>query len=156
MSRPKVLLTNRIGREGVETLQPIADVVVAPDTRAETLLDCARDADAILVRANLPPNIFEVTTRLRGVVRYAVGLDMIPVEAASAISFSAACRAPRSEWRGQMATRGVLKRVSSGDRLCAVRKNRRLSMSSGVRPIAGLPAVCRVRDGLKASSSTES
>ena len=84
MSRPKVLLTNPIGREGVKLLQPIADVVVAPDNRAETLLDCARDADAILVRANLPPNIFEVTTRLRGVVRYAVGLDMIPVEAASA------------------------------------------------------------------------
>ena len=70
MSRPKVLLTNPIGREGVEMLQPIADIVVAPDNRAETLLDCARDADAILVRANLPPNIFEVTTRLRGVVRY--------------------------------------------------------------------------------------
>ena len=84
MNRPKVLLTNPIGREGVEILQQVADVVLAPDTQAETLLDCARDADAILVRANLPPNIFEVTPRLRGVVRYAVGLDMIPVEAASA------------------------------------------------------------------------
>ena len=84
MSRPKVLLTNPIGREGVELLQPVADVVVAPDNRAETLLGCARDADAILVRANLPPNIFEVTSRLRGVVRYAVGLDMIPMEAANA------------------------------------------------------------------------
>lgn len=84
MARPKVLLTNTIGREGVDILQSMADVVVAPDVKAQTLLDCARDADAILVRANLPPNIFDVTTRLRGVVRYAVGLDMIPVEAATA------------------------------------------------------------------------
>ncbi len=82
--KPKVLLTNAIGREGVEILDAVADVVVAPDTRAQTLLDCARDADAILVRANLPPNIFDVTERIRGVVRYAVGLDMIPVEAATA------------------------------------------------------------------------
>ncbi len=82
--KPKVLLTNPIGREGVEILQTVAEVVVAPDVKAQTLLDCARDADAILVRANLPPNIFDVTRRLRGVVRYAVGLDMIPVEAATA------------------------------------------------------------------------
>lgn len=84
MSRPKVLLTNPIGREGVDLLQAVADVVTAPDTQAQTLRDCARDADAILVRANLPPDIFETTQRLRGVVRYAVGLDMIPVEAATA------------------------------------------------------------------------
>ena len=84
MTRPKVLLTNPIGREGMEILQPVADVVTAPDTKPQTLLDCARDADAILVRTNLPPNIFDVAQRLRGVVRYAVGLDMIPVEAATA------------------------------------------------------------------------
>lgn len=90
MSRAKVLLTNPIGREGVEILNTVAEVVIAPDTRAQTLLDCARDADAILVRANLPPNIFEVTERIRGVVRYAVGLDMIPVEAATAKSIPVA------------------------------------------------------------------
>ncbi len=84
MARPKVLLTNPIGREGMAILEPEAEVVIAPDTKAQTLLDGARDADAILVRANLPPNIFEVAQRLRGVVRYAVGLDMIPMEAATA------------------------------------------------------------------------
>jgi D-3-phosphoglycerate dehydrogenase / 2-oxoglutarate reductase len=83
MTRPKVLLTNPIGREGMEILQPVAEVVISLDTKPQTLLDCARDADAILVRATLPPNIFDVTERLRGVVRYAVGLDMIPVEAAT-------------------------------------------------------------------------
>ena len=90
MARPKVLLTNPIGREGVEILNTIADVVIAPDTQAQTLRECVRDADAILVRANLPPDIFEGAQRLRGVVRYAVGLDMIPVEAATAKSIPVA------------------------------------------------------------------
>jgi D-3-phosphoglycerate dehydrogenase len=84
MTRPTVLLTNPIGREGVEILETMANVVTAPDVKPQTLRDCAREADAILVRANLPEDIFEVATRLRGVVRYAVGLDMIPMQAATA------------------------------------------------------------------------
>ena len=84
MARPKVLLTNPIGPEGMQIIEQVADVVIAPDTRHETLLDCVRDADALLVRAYLPANIFDVARRLRGVVRYAVGLDMIPMEAATA------------------------------------------------------------------------
>ena len=84
MKRPQVLLTNPIGREGMSILEAVADVVIAPDVKHETLLQCVRDADALLVRAYLPPNIFDVTRHLRGVVRYAVGLDMIPMEAATA------------------------------------------------------------------------
>ncbi len=84
MTKPKVLLTNPIGAEGIHILEQVATVVIAPDTRHDTLLDYVRDADALLVRAYLPPNIFDVAQRLRGVVRYAVGLDMIPMEAATA------------------------------------------------------------------------
>ena len=69
MTRPTVLLTNPIGREGVEILETMANVVTAPDVKPQTLRDCAREADAILVRANLPEDIFEVATRLRGVER---------------------------------------------------------------------------------------
>ncbi len=90
MKRPTVLLTNPIGREGIDILRQVAEVVIAPDTRHETLLDCVRDADALLVRAYLPANIFDVARRLRGVVRYAVGLDMIPMEAATAKSIPVA------------------------------------------------------------------
>jgi D-3-phosphoglycerate dehydrogenase / 2-oxoglutarate reductase len=90
MTRPTVLLTNPIGREGIEILEQAANVVIAPDVRPATLLDCVRDADALLVRAYLPANIFDVARRLRGVVRYAVGLDMIPMEAASAQSIPVA------------------------------------------------------------------
>ncbi len=90
MTRPTVLLTNPIGREGIEILDKVANVVIAPDTRHETLLEYVRDADALLVRAYLPLNIFDVARRLRGVVRYAVGLDMIPMEAATAKSIPVA------------------------------------------------------------------
>ena len=51
MTLPTVLLTNPIGREGIEILEAVANVVIAPDTRHETLLDYVRDADALLVRA---------------------------------------------------------------------------------------------------------
>ncbi len=88
--RSKVLLTNPIGEEGMDILNAVADVVIAPDVQPQTLRDCARDADVILVRANLPPDIFESAQRLRGVVRYAVGLDMIPVAAATAKSIPVA------------------------------------------------------------------
>lgn len=84
MTRPTVLLTNPIGPEGIQIIEQVADVIIAPDTRHETLLECVRDADALLVRAYLPENIFDVARRLRGVVRYAVGLDMIPMQAATA------------------------------------------------------------------------
>ncbi len=90
MTRPKVLLTNPIGAEGIKIIGEVAEVVIAPDTRHETLLDYVRDADALLVRAYLPANIFDVARRLRGVVRYAVGLDMIPMEAATAKSIPVA------------------------------------------------------------------
>jgi D-3-phosphoglycerate dehydrogenase len=82
--RAKVLLTNPIDAEGIAIIEAVADVVVAPDTRHETLLKLVANADALLVRAYLPQNIFDTARRLRGVVRYGVGLDMIPVEAATA------------------------------------------------------------------------
>ena len=90
MTRPKVLLTNPIGREGIAILEAAAEVVIAPDVTHETLLRLVKDADALLVRAYLPENIFDVAQRLRGVVRYAVGLDMIPMEAATANSIPVA------------------------------------------------------------------
>ncbi len=84
MSRPKILLTNSIHAAGVRILEKVADIVTAPDVQAETLKRMAADVDGIIVRAQLPPDIFEYTPRLCGVVRHGVGLDMIPIEAATA------------------------------------------------------------------------
>lgn len=82
--KPRVLLTNPIH----PTLQPLlaqhCDLVIAPDTSPATLARLVADVEGLVVRAQLPPTIFDHAPRLRAVVRHGVGLDMIPVEAATA------------------------------------------------------------------------
>ena len=84
MALPRVLLTNPIDPSGDRILEPVAEIVRAPDAKPETLKAMVGDADILVVRAFLPPDIFEQPNRLRGVVRHGVGLDMIPMEAATA------------------------------------------------------------------------
>jgi D-3-phosphoglycerate dehydrogenase len=84
MARPRVLLTNAIDPSGVEILARVADVVVAPDAKAGTLNRMVLEADVLVVRAFLPPDIFDGAHHLRGVVRHGVGLDMIPMQSATA------------------------------------------------------------------------
>jgi D-3-phosphoglycerate dehydrogenase len=84
MARPKVLLTNAIDPSGDRILADVADIVRAPDTKPGTLNAMVADADLLVVRAFLPADIFEHPNRLRGVVRHGVGLDMIPMESATA------------------------------------------------------------------------
>lgn len=82
--KPRVLLTSPIH----PALQPVlarhCDVVLAPDTSAGTLTRLIADAEGLVVRAQLPPTLFDHAPKLRAVVRHGVGLDMIPVEAATA------------------------------------------------------------------------
>lgn len=82
--KPRVLLTSPIH----PALQPVlarhCDVVLAPDTSAATLTRLIADAEGLVVRAQLPPTLFDHAPKLRAVVRHGVGLDMIPVEAATA------------------------------------------------------------------------
>ncbi len=85
-TRPRVLLTNAIDPAAEARLREAADVVIAPDTKPDTLKRLVADADVLLVRAFLPPDIFENAASLRGVARHGVGLDMIPMEAATAKS----------------------------------------------------------------------
>jgi D-3-phosphoglycerate dehydrogenase / 2-oxoglutarate reductase len=82
--RPKVLLTNRIDPSGERIIESVADIVLAQDTKPETLYRMVTDADVLVVRAYLPGDLFEHPNRLRGIVRHGVGLDMIPMEAANA------------------------------------------------------------------------
>ena len=83
MARPKVLLTNPIDPVGMKILAAVADVAIAPDSGAATLKEMVSGTDLLLVRAFLPPDIFDQPNRLRGVVRHGVGLDMIPMESAT-------------------------------------------------------------------------
>ncbi len=82
--KPRVLLTNAIHPQWLPVLQEHCEVVVAPDAAPATLARLIADVDGLIVRAQLAPDVFEHATRLRAVVRHGVGLDMIPVSAATA------------------------------------------------------------------------
>jgi D-3-phosphoglycerate dehydrogenase len=83
-AKPRVLLTNPIHPDLQPVLAQHCEVVIAPDTAPATIARLIKDADALMVRAQLAPDAFDHATRLRAVVRHGVGLDMIPVEAATA------------------------------------------------------------------------
>src|ERR1700754_3729622 len=82
--KPLVLLTNAIHPDGEAILSPHARLVVAPDTKPETLRKWAAGVEGIVVRAKLPDDIADHAPKLRGMVRHGVGLDFIPVKAATA------------------------------------------------------------------------
>lgn len=81
--RFKVLLTNPIHPLYHEELAKECDVVVAPDTKPETLKSLISDCDGLMVRCQLPQDIFEEAPLMKAVVRHGVGLDFIPVDAAT-------------------------------------------------------------------------
>jgi D-3-phosphoglycerate dehydrogenase / 2-oxoglutarate reductase len=82
--KPIVLLTNAMHPDGEAILAPHVKMIVPPDARPETLRGWAKDADGITVRAKLPDDIVDHAPRLKGIVRHGVGLDFIPVAAATA------------------------------------------------------------------------
>lgn len=81
---PRVLLTNAIHPEAHARLARSADLVVAPDTHADTLRRAAESCTVVVVRSQLPDDIFNAAATLIGAVRHGAGVDMIPVEAATA------------------------------------------------------------------------
>ncbi|MDB5628064.1 MAG: hydroxyacid dehydrogenase [Tardiphaga sp.] len=82
--RPVVLLTQSMHADGEALLTPHVRLITAPDTKPDTLRRWAAEADGIIVRAKLPDDIVDHAPRLKGMVRHGVGLDFIPVEAATA------------------------------------------------------------------------
>ena len=82
--KPIVLLTNAMHPDGEAILAPHVKMIVPPDARPETLRQWAGDADGIIVRAKLPDDIVDHAPRLKAIVRHGVGLDFIPVAAATA------------------------------------------------------------------------
>ncbi|MBL0727234.1 NAD(P)-dependent oxidoreductase [Piscinibacter sp. HJYY11] len=83
-ARPRVLLTNAIHPEAHARLAASADVVVAADTAAATLRQAAIGCAVVVVRSQLPDDIFAAAPSLIGVVRHGAGVDMIPIDDASA------------------------------------------------------------------------
>ena len=84
MTRPVVLCTLPLHRAGVALLEPVADVRLTRDTGAQALYEALGGADLLLVRSQLPPDLFDRPNHLLGVVRNGTGLDLIPVASATA------------------------------------------------------------------------
>ncbi|HEU4988037.1 MAG TPA: dehydrogenase, partial [Rhizobiaceae bacterium] len=80
---PSIFSTHNLHRRAMELLTPAARVQVASEPSRNAILSEGRFAEVIIVRAPLPPQLFEAADRLRAVIRHGAGLDMIPVEEAT-------------------------------------------------------------------------
>ncbi|MER8695282.1 hydroxyacid dehydrogenase [Mesorhizobium opportunistum] len=84
MAQPKILSTHPLHPRAAAKLAGAGQLVIASALDAGTLASEAKDADIVIVRAPLPPALFEGAWKLRAAIRHGAGLDMIPMEAAAA------------------------------------------------------------------------
>ena len=80
----RILLTQAIHPQAQARLAELGEVLVAPDTQADTLRRSAAGCEVVVVRAQLPDDIFTAAPSLVGAVRHGAGVDMIPIAAAIA------------------------------------------------------------------------
>jgi D-3-phosphoglycerate dehydrogenase len=81
--RPRVLATSALHPDAEALLAPFCELVLPAAGSADALRQAAAGADALIVRAKLPDDIFDHAPALRACVRHGVGLDFIPVAAAT-------------------------------------------------------------------------
>ena len=80
---PVIFSTHPLHPQATAKLEGHGDLVIASAIDPVTLADEGQNAEIVIVRANLPPVLFERAKRLRAAIRHGAGLDMIPVEAAT-------------------------------------------------------------------------
>jgi D-3-phosphoglycerate dehydrogenase len=86
MTRPKILITEPMPYvdEELKILRSYAQVEIAKSTEEEQLLKLVADVDLIMVvYGKITSKIIESASKLRGIVRYGIGIDNIDIEAAS-------------------------------------------------------------------------
>jgi D-3-phosphoglycerate dehydrogenase len=81
--RPKILSTHALHPQAEAMLAGGGELVVASALDAATLAREAEDTEIVIVRAPLPPVLFDTAPRLRAAIRHGAGLDMIPLDAAT-------------------------------------------------------------------------
>ncbi|MDW6020351.1 NAD(P)-dependent oxidoreductase [Mesorhizobium sp. BAC0120] len=80
---PVIYSTHGLHPRAMEMLGKSGELRIASALDAATLAVEGREADIVIVRAPLPPALFENAPRLRAAIRHGAGLDMIPVDAAT-------------------------------------------------------------------------
>jgi D-3-phosphoglycerate dehydrogenase len=80
----RILTTHPLHPRASAMLSGAGELVVASALDPATLAAEARNADIVIVRAPLPPQLFDDAKQLRAAIRHGAGLDMIPMEAATA------------------------------------------------------------------------
>ncbi|RVA63497.1 hydroxyacid dehydrogenase, partial [Mesorhizobium sp. M7A.F.Ca.CA.001.08.1.1] len=80
----RILTTHPLHPRASAMLSGAGELVVASAIDPATLAAEAKDADIVIVRAPLPPQLFDGAKLLRAAIRHGAGLDMIPMEAATA------------------------------------------------------------------------
>ena len=76
--------THALHPRAAEMLKGAGELAIASALDGETLAREARQADIVIVRAPLPEALFAGAARLKAAIRHGAGLDMIPIEAATA------------------------------------------------------------------------
>lgn len=83
MTTFRVLATSPLHADAEAFLRERCTYLVAPDIAPDTLRRSVGDVDALIVRVKLPDDIFDHAPHLKACIRHGVGLDFIPVEAAT-------------------------------------------------------------------------
>ena len=80
---PVIYSTHPLHPRAAEMLSAAGELRIATALDAATLAREGREAEIIIVRAPLPPALFDDAPKLRAAIRHGAGLDMIPIEAAT-------------------------------------------------------------------------
>jgi D-3-phosphoglycerate dehydrogenase len=82
VSRPRVLVADKIDDAGIEILRREADVTVRPGMSLEQLFEAVVDQEALIVRSatKVTPQVLDAGRKLRAVGRAGVGVDNIDVD----------------------------------------------------------------------------
>ena len=81
---PIIFSTHPLHPRAEKMLAGAGELRIATALEGATLLRESRDVDVVIVRAVLPPEMFAGNHSIRAAIRHGAGLDMIPVEAATA------------------------------------------------------------------------
>jgi D-3-phosphoglycerate dehydrogenase len=80
---PIIYSTHPLHPRATAMLDGIAELRIASRLDPTVFVNESRDADALIIRVPVPPEIFDNAPRLRAAIRHGAGLDMVPMDAAA-------------------------------------------------------------------------